>query len=603
MSWDLSKKHSRILILGVTFFLFYIILIFRLWHEQIYQGKEYREKISRQSIRCIRLPALRGRIFTSDMHILADNAPSHDIVFHPAEMRQPGKREKTIEHILKSAQKLAAVIGRRNTVTEEEIIRHINLRPALPMTIFENLSIKEMANASELSSPIQGMELATIPVRYYPEGKAACHILGYVGQDDPRQAQDRSDYFYYIPDQKGVSGVEKEFDTSVNGGTAPLRGLRGIAGNSLVRVDSRGYIYETIGIPIPPQDGNDIVLTIDWKAQEIVEKLLAEKKGAFVLLNAMTGAVLAMSSSPGYDLQTFKSELGKIKSDKNLPFFNRVTLGEYTPGSSLKPLIALALLKNGLNPDDKILCEGAVNIGSGKIRCPSWKTGGHGYVNLPDAITRSCNVYFVERGQQIGLEKIAETLHSAGIGAKTGICLPERPGVLPSREEKFRRYKEKWNKYDTSLLSIGQGIILMTPLQAAVYAAAIANDGILWNPYILKEVRNPQGNTLYEKKICKRGNLNIKPQYLKIVRKGMYMVVHGEEGTGKRAFSQKIKLYGKTGTAEVGPLSNRKLNSWFLGFGERNGNLYAFSILIEEGISGGYTCAPLAKQFFDEWIE
>ena len=608
MKAGIIKTFIRIALLGAFFSIFYAVLVVKLWDEQIRQGEDHRDKVSKQSIRCIRVPAIRGRIFSSDMNLLADNMPGYDIVFHPAEMRQPGKQMKTVNHIFESAQRIGAAIGRKPTLTTTRILQHINLRPALPITIFRDLTTVEMANAVEVTPEIGGMEIKTIPKRYYPSEKTACHLIGYVGLEDPGSAEDRTDYSYYLPDWTGRDGIEKAYDKTVTCGPQPLRGLRGIPGNEIVRINNMGFVHETIGTPVPRQNGNDLVLTINWGAQSTAEKLLAERVGAFVLLDASTGAVLAMVSSPGFDPQSF---VPKIKADdwKNLvndpqkPLFNRATFGEYTPGSIIKPIIAMAALENGFKPNEKIKCDGSMSIGNASINCWSWKNGGHGDVDMIYGLEQSCNVYFMTQGRKLGFDKIRDIMESAGFGRKTGFCLPERAGQLPSMEKKFESYGEKWTVYDTCLISIGQGIILLTPLQAALYVSAIANGGTLWKPYLLQEVRDTHGNTLFlQEKPEMTGELDVKKENLDIIREGMYLVINAEKGTAKKAANSRITLSGKTGTAEIGPKNNRKTNTWFIGFGQRNDKLYGFAVIVQEGVSGGSTCAPIVSKFFEEWL-
>lgn len=608
MKAGIIKTFIRIVLLGAFFSLFYMVLVVKLWDEQIRQGEEHRVKVSKQSIRCIRVPAIRGRIFSSDMHLLADNIPSYDIVFHPAEMRQPGKQRKTVNHIFASAQRIGAAIGRKPMLTTNGILQHINLKPALPITIFRDLTTVEMANAVEITPEIEGMEIKTIPKRYYPGEKTACHLIGYVGLEDPGSAEDRTDYSYYLPDWTGKDGIEKAYDKTISSGPQPLRGLRGVPGNEVVRINNMGFVYETIGTPVPRQNGNDLVLTVNWRAQVIAEKLLSDRVGAFVLLDASNGAVLAMLSSPGFDPQTFVPKIKsdnwkKLLNDPEKPLINRATLGEYTPGSIVKPLIAMAALENGFSPNEKIRCDGSFEIGNAAIRCWSWKGGGHGDVDMLYGIEQSCNVYFMTQGRKLAFDKIRDMMESAGFGRKTGICIPERAGQLPSMEKKFESYGEKWTVYDTCLVSIGQGIILLTPLQAALYVSAIANGGTVWKPYLLQEVRDPRGNTLFlQEKPEITCELDVKEKNLDIIREGMYLVVNAEKGTAKKAANSKITISGKTGTAEIGPKNDRKTNTWFMGFGERDDKLYGFAVIVQEGVSGGSTCAPIVSKFFEEWL-
>ncbi len=585
----------------------YGILLLRLWDEQIRHGKKHREKIRRQSVRRIRIPGIRGRIFTSDMRALADNIPSYELVFHLAEMRVPGSRSRTINHILETITKLGQAIGRKNDITEKDIIEHINLKPALPLAVFSNLGVRELATVAEMITSIKGAAIEVLPVRNYPEKDMASHIIGYVGFEDPAGTPDREDFFYYIPDMTGRNGLEKAFDNIIPETPQLIRGLRGKPGSRLVRVDHRGYVFEEISLPLPPLHGNDVISTIDFTAQKTAESLLEEKTGAFVLLDAENGEVLAMVSKPSYKLQNFVPKLSSsywnsLLEDPARPLVNRACFGEYTPGSIIKPLVALALLENGIDPDHTTMCTGASYIGNRPIRCWIWRYGGHGNLNIREAIEQSCNVYFVENGQETGLEKIAEMMYSAGLGKKTGLPIPEKSGLVPDRRKKRQRLNEQWTKFDTALISMGQGFINVTPVQAAVYSAAIANGGTLWRPRLLKSVKEPMGVTIFRSVPKTTGKLAATPRSIDIVRQGMHAVVHGEKGSGKRADNPYIELFGKTGTAELGPKDKRRKNTAFIGFGRHENRLYAFSIFIENGESGGRTCAPIAAEFFEKWL-
>ena len=611
-------SRIRIIIIAFCVFFAYAVILIRLWVVQVYKGEEIQEKVSRQYVRNIRIPAVRGRIFTADGVMLAGNTASYDVLFHISEMRRPGKRSRTVRHVLDEANRLAAAIGRTPVLSEKDINRHMNYYPGLPMTVFKELSAVELAKAYELSPGIQGMEIATSPQRIYPQGKCAGPLIGYVGREDPSSAVDRQNYFYYIPDTVGRAGLELAYDTwnpagirhdatlseDVSNPELPKEQralLRGFPGKKLVIVDSRGFVSETVGAEIPAENGKDLVLTLDFRAQKIAENLLANVTGALVLLDASNGDILAMASNPSYDPALFipritVAEYSKLRNDPSKPLFNRAYQGAFSPGSIIKPLIGISLLENGYSAAETVYCEGFVKVGGHPINC--WiKADGHGEVTLNDAIAVSCNAYFIENGLKLGVERLAATFKSAGIGSKTGFILNDSPGRLPDR-----KHKKRWTAFDTALISIGQGDILVSPLQAAVCTAAIATNGTLWRPNILKSIVAPGGAAVYSEHAQATGRLAASPQTLEIIRKGMYLSVNSDIGGSKRARNRTIDLSGKTGTAEVGPRSARYKNTWFTGFGTHNGKTYAIAILVERGVSGGKTCAPLAAEFFNRWL-
>lgn len=604
--WEILVTRYRAALLLALFAVAFMVVAARLWNEQLRRRGDYAEDIKQQSIRRVRIPGARGRIFSADGKLLADNAPSHNIAFHLTETRVPGSRAKQVEHILALARRVGKAIGRPLDLTKLDIQEHMNLRPAIPLTVYRDLTQKELTRAMELSPPIRGMEIITEPERIYPEASLACHVLGYIGKQDPTEAVDRRDYSYYVPDTKGRQGLELELDQDIPVG-AGYHGLRGEAGMSLLRVDVAGFTHEDLGVSRPPLRGNDVVLFLNCRAQKIAESLLEDRRGAIVVLNARNGAVLAMASNPGYDLMKFVGGISgkdwkELINDPGKPLRNRATRSNYMPGSIVKPLVGLAALKAGMDPRETVYCDGAARIGKAKIRCWSWKYGGHGEEDLPEAIKDSCNVYFIDRGRKLGLDPLSDMYRAAGFGEKTGLILPESRGVFPSREAKWRRFRSKWTDYDTSLISIGQGVFAITPIQAAVYVAAIANGGELWRPMLIKEILNPNGKTLYVNKPEKRGQLPVTRWQLDVIRDGMKRVVQDRRGTGKRAKTDVIELSGKTGTAQVVQSGEKTRQTWFIGYGEKDGVLYAIVVTVENGVGGGFTCAPIAKTFFERFL-
>ena len=259
-----------------------------------------------------------------------------------------------------------------------------------------------------------------------------------------------------------------------------------------------------------------------------------------------------MASNPSYDPSEFvprisTADYARLRNDPRKPLFNRAYQGAFSPGSIIKPLIGISLLENGSLPTETVYCDGYTKVGGHPIRC--WiKADGHGEVTLNDAIAVSCNDYFIESGLKLGLERLAATYKSAGIGSKTGFVLPETPGRLPSRA-----HKRRWTAFDTALISIGQGDVLVSPLQAALYTAAIANGGTLWKPNILKSILAADGSTVYSEQPEANGRIAASPQTLEMIRYGMFLSVNSDVGGSRRAHNEAIQLSGKTGTAEVGP--------------------------------------------------
>lgn len=594
--FGLETPLIRISLLALFAFLLCSILLIRIWDMQIRRGDFYETASAKQSNRTIRVPALRGEIMDREGNVLAGNRVSYDVLFHPSEMLLERSKDLS-QFILDNADLVGETIGRSSQLTKTEVRRHLNMRPGLPITVFKDLSPKELGSLCEMHPPVRGMEISAQPVRDYPYGPLAAHMLGYVARDSRNLAPDSKSYDYYLSDLRGRSGLEYLLNDK----------LRGRPGMQSVVVNSNGFITEASDKEewIDPENGFDVQLTLDLNVQSLAENALKHRVGAIVVLDARTGAILAMASSPAYDPSAFVPSISPadyraLQSDPNHPFLNRAT-SSYMPGSTIKPLVALAALESGIDPEETVECKGLSPHGYGRgIHCTSRR--GHGALNLYDALKHSCNVYFVERGMSLGVERLSRLFRSAGIGSKTGVELSENSGYLP-------KPSSKWNRNETAYVSIGQGKVLVTPLQAAVFYAAIANGGTIWKPYLVERIYDPIPKTgdrlsVYDAKPEKRGVLDASPENLAVVREGLRRVVNDPRGTGRRARNKGAIICGKTGTADVSSSSGHKKNTWFCGYAENpeTKGLYSFAILIENGSSGGGTCAPIAAEIFEQWF-
>ncbi len=586
----------RILTIAGCSCMLMLTLLCSLWNEQLRSGKMHNESISKQSIRRIRIPPIRGRIISSDGQIFTENEPSYDVNFHIHELRQPGKRgrKKTVKYLYRQLIKTAKIIGRELTITNAEVNRHFHVYPALPFKAFTNLNEIELARLYEIIPGIPGLEISTSIKRIYPMNDICAHLIGFVGNQDPNLIEGRDAYSYYLPELTGRTGLERIFNDR----------LKGKGGSKLARVDSLGFFYEETVEKQEAVSGDDIILTIDSKAQFIAQKMMTGRRGAFVLLDCNKGAVLAIASSPTYNLNEISKTYSSLASDsKNRPLVNRAISGGYMPGSIIKPITALALLENNIaNPTQLYTCVGYSRIGNAKIRCAH--ISGHGEINIYQAIESSCNPYFIDKSLSLGINRLRILFEKAGIGQNTGFEIPASGsrGLIPSRRLKLRRQRQNWNAFDTGLVSIGQGLISMSPLQAAMFTAAIANGGTVYQPSIIHSIIDSKGNKVRQFSPSVNSRLNISKQSLHIVQQGMINAIKGEHATGYQAGNSKIELAGKTGTAEVGFGRNKRKNTWFVCYGPVDNPVYAMAILIENGDSGGDTCAPLARLFFESFL-
>lgn len=590
MTDDRIDRQIPVRIMTVAFIVMLMLsaLIIRLWKVQVLSGFEFDEKASGLYARSIRLPALRGRIYSSDGSLLAANRPSVEVVFHLSEMLIPGKLGKSADHILEEVRRAEKVLGRESGVTRKTILHHMQYKPGIPMVVFKALTQAELAGIAELVPPIRGLELSASSVRWYPCNSLASQLIGYTVMKDPRTAEDRGDYFYYLPETTGRTGLENVCNQL----------LEGKPGKKLVKVNHRGFVHEVIGEPKRAESASDLVITLDSRLQARAEQLLKGREGAIVMMDASDGSLLAVCSAPGYDLNRFRvtaKDYKALNEHPGKPFLNKALQGSYMPGSIVKPLVALAILENGISPDEEIECDGATYFNDhSRIRCSAWLSGGHGNLDLIAALKVSCNDYFIENGMKLGLERLRAIYESAGIGSKTGIGLPEAAGVLPDR----KKWKN-WSLFDTALVSIGQGKIQISPLQAVSYTAAIANGGKLWQPRLIREIRNPETGVKKVISPVLRGSLSASEKNIALVREGMYCAVNESGGGAYRARVEGLAVSGKTGTAEVGTRENHSKNTWFVGFAELpSGRLAAIAVLVLKGDFGNSTAAPLAAEMF-----
>lgn len=586
--------YPRLRLAALAFVAFLSVLIGFLWRVQVRHGAEHVQTIKRQSIRRIRLSPVRGRIFDRNGVVVVDNAPAYDLVLHVSEMRRPGHRSYTENYISDQIERLSDLLQRPSPVTRRKLAIHLTHRPALPLPIFTQLTPSELAKASELVPPVPGLEVVPGICRHYPFPGICTHVLGLTGRTKPPDRLEQIRSSFPVRELRGRTGLERRYDTD----------LSGSGGTKLVRVNMLGFAYEVLGRPLPPRDGKDLILSIDINCQQAAAQVMHGHHGALVLLDVHTGAVLALASSPTYDLATLSAsryaELGE--DEGNRPLVNRALSAGYTPGSIIKPLVALAALQTEtIFPEDTITCRGFYQIGNKRIRC--WHRAGHGPIRLIDAIAFSCNPYFIHIGMEVGIDSLSPLFKAAGIGSSPRIDLPGAgKGLLPSRGFAPAKWKRNWIAIDTAYTSIGQGAISVSPLQVAVYTAAIANGGNVLRPYLVQSIRTSAGVICQNTAPVVRHRLPVLQEHLRLVREGMFQAVNADNGTAKAARTRVISLAGKSGTAEVGSGAKRHKHTWFLGFAPAEEPKFALALLIERGASGGRTAAPAASRFLTKWL-
>ncbi len=581
---------KRLAALTLLMFAGFCMLAAALWRMQLGQASRYEASLELQSVRRVRIPGFRGRIFDRRGVCLAENEPSYCIVIYLEEARRLGRRGRAAEEALKLVGQVAGVIGKEPELDAGQISRHLFSRRLLPIVAWRNIDAQTMARLAESGPNLPALDVLALPSRRYPLGATACHVLGYVGsrpggghEDDE---SDQEDHHYYVPDMEGRRGIEKKYDAE----------LAGSAGGVIVRVDVSGFKYGEIGRR-EPAFGNDLMLALDVDIQRIAEDAIADTVGAVVVLDPRNGDVLAMASAPGFDLGNFTPSLSPeiwkgLMADEQAPLLNRAATGLYPPGSVFKPIVAMGVLeKAGAAPQMEYLCEGSLLLGDNTFSCYRGKA--HGLLGFVEALEFSCNVFFYRLGLDYGYDCIYEAASELGLGSKTGIDLDyEAAGLLPSREWKYRRTGEPWRAGDTCNVAIGQGALMVTPLQMAVVAAAIANGGRVYEPRLVIGRRAGGESEFQMNEPRLRRAIGWSAKNLDIIKKGMRAVIQEQRGTGHAAQVPGVVMGGKTGTAEYGRRDARRNHGWMMVFAPFDEPRYAVAMVMDEAVSGGSSVGP-----------
>ena len=573
----------RFLLAGML--LCFLFLAVMLWREQVAHGQEHQADLVRQSVRRVRLPGMRGKIFDTKAALLADNRPSYNIALYLEELRRPGPWARTIAHVEEQLALVAGALDRPPEIDEDDIKMHIRKRLPLPLVAWRDLDAGELARWAELGTGIEGVDLIVEPVRTYPNGPMAAHVLGYVGRADIQQ-DEQQPYHYYLAEMEGRRGLEKRFDHL----------LRGEAGGRLVRVDVSGFLHDEIGVR-EPVTGADLMLTLDADMQRLAEEALQGRAGAAVVLNAQTGDVLALASSPSFDPNAFSPSIPSrlwnvLLNHPDKPLLSRALTGQYAPGSTFKPVVAMAALEGGYTtPDTRYQCDGIFELGRAQFDC--YHRIAHGSMDLHNAIAHSCNVYFYNLGCRIGEEAIIQEASRLGLGRKSGIEVDyETSGLLPSDAWKREQRGDGWRQGDTCNLAIGQGFLAVTPLQMAVVTAALANGGRVYQPRLIKGVRTAGDEHWQPAKSASFTDMGWEQKNLQPVRDGMRAVVMESYGTAPSARVPGVIVAGKTGTAEYGRKNSGLKYGWMIAFAPFDHPRYAVAVVVERADSGGGTVGP-----------
>ncbi|MBR2920354.1 MAG: hypothetical protein IKC27_03255 [Kiritimatiellae bacterium] len=564
-------------VLSVSFVIGFLILASRLKVEQVDGAAEYRRQMQSQSFRRVQTSGLRGRIVDRNGVVLAGNRTVVNIAVNPESYRAKARGETTEKNILKAIARAEEIIGRPSILDQEDVRRHLKQSLAMPLVAWRDISGEELARFSERQYMLDGFECSIGSERHYPHGMLAAHVLGRVGRDRLPFNPGDERINYIDKELCGRDGLELQYDTL----------LRGMPGEERVLVDALGFATER-EVLVEARNGFDLKLTLDYRLQKAAEDALRGLRGAFVAVDPRDGGVRAMVSVPSFDprecVPVFPRKLyERYSKDPAKPLLNRAVAGQYAPGSTFKPLTALAALSVGIDPDKTRECCGYYEAAGMRIRCA--RTWGHGEMDLVNAIKNSCNPYFCEIGVKAGTNAINTVCRKFGLGVKTGIDFPiEGDGLVPDAAEKAKRDPSvRWNSGDVAQTSIGQGLLLVTPLQMSLVAAGLGS-GKLPAPHLVEGYASTPKD------------IDIPERDFAYVAEGMRKVVAG--GTGRLAGERvEAEVMGKTGTAEVGSRTNRRKNTWFIAYVTPTAKSavqepIAVALVIENGDTGGSTSAP-----------
>jgi len=582
---NIYQRFVRIKFIAWVVSIAVIVITIRLFYIQIVKGDYYRKLAESNCVNLIKIRAPRGYIYDKNYKPLVINKATYQLNIIPYYFKKNQDVSKALNDISKIINTPVEEIENKIKEYREYILE--------PIVIKRNLNEQELSRLEEKAIEINGISISQEPIRYYNYDSFASHIIGYIGEISQSQLQNNKDY--YPGDIIGQTGVENFYDKEI----------RGKDGVMYILTDAFGRQKEIIKT-LPPKQGNNLVLTIDYNLQKFAEKLMDEHnyKGVIVASNPKTGEILCLVSKPDYNLNYFSGtidikEWKKLIRDKDNPLNNRVVQGLYSPGSIFK----IAVGTGGLNEkvietSTSFLCEGIYWIKTWPYKC--WRRSGHGLVDFYRAIAESCDIYFYKLGLKMKVELLYKYATMFGLGEKTGIDLPgEKSGLVPNREWKRRIDRTPWFPGNTVMMSIGQGYITATPLQIMNIMAVMANKGYAMKPFIVKAITTDNRRIIKLTEPKRLFEIKVSEDVINIMRNALRFVVQSNKGTGAKARIKGIISAGKTGTVEN---PHGETHAMFAGFAPFDNPQIVIFVLIEHGGGGGEVAAPVAGNVMEYYL-
>ncbi|NDI76554.1 penicillin-binding protein 2 [Psychrilyobacter piezotolerans] len=561
----------------------YSLIFARLFFMQIVKVEKYKKMSNKNSIKVKRVNGYRGKIYDSNGELLVNNEAGYRLVY----LNERKYDEKKLDEMSK-------LLGYDKKTIEKRIKYGEIYNYTRENVIFDDISKEKAHKIIEKNSDFSYLEVQIYSKRKYLNESLGSHILGYVRNVSSDEYEKMKDSGYKKDDIIGKQGIEKQYESY----------LRGENGYRYIEVNAHNRFVKTLEEK-KPKMGDDIYLTVDFDLQQKITDYMNMKKmkGAFVAIEPKTGRIITMASNPEYPLNTIISKMttkewDDIMFNKDRPLENRAITGRYPPGSIFKALSALAFLEEGLNPKETFFDPGYYQIGKWKWR--SWKREGHGYTDLTKSLVESVNYYYYRAADKYGRQKMLEVADAFGIGKKTGVDIPgEKPGLLPDNDWKKKRLKEPWYTGDSINLSIGQGYLLVTPLQMAKAYSILANKGYTYTPHLVEKIVTEEGKIKEIK--GEREEVKYNKRYMEEIKEALVQTVEAKDGTAKRLRTNGVRVAAKTGSAQNSKY--KEPHSWVSGYFPADKPEIAFTAFIEGGGSGGKDAAEVAKVFIDAYLE
>ena len=592
---------NRILFSSLAILLLGGLIISRLIYLMVIESDELSLRSVNNTLRTQSIPAPRGLIFDRNIEVIAENKPKFQLEMVP---EQVNKLESSLMYLTE----LGILDENEISAIEQRVRRNYQFKS---IVIKRDLDEREMAIFANNRMLLKGFDIKSRLTRNYPQNEIYAHVVGYMGSISSSDYERFDPVFYTGKEQIGKSAIEREYEHI----------LRGVPGKQKLLVNVRGRVMDEIEKEAFTS-GNDIILTLNSELQRTAYESMAEKKGSVVAMDPRNGEILAMISMPSFNptaisLGLSQSDFDRLNRDKKKPLFNRATAGQYPPGSTVKPMLALGALDMGIVDSEYYLpCEGEFKLPNYSRPFRDWAT--HGSVNAKRAIQASCDVYFYETAVEMGIERMSTFLKKFNLGEKTKLDLGnEKKGVVPNQEWKRNNFKSKenqnWYLGETVIAGIGQGYMLATPMQLAYATSIIANRGFAFKPHILKQI-NLKGSDEVLTTQPERINhvMNIDDKYWDIVFDGMNAVVNEQRGTAYGVFPENSDIAGKTGTSQVFSMDKRsgddvpeelRDHGLFIGFAPINNPEIVIAVLVENGGGGRVAAAPVAEKMFSKFQE